>query len=243
MRSDALQTAFGYCVLNMLSVCILAALVAPFARRCRIGTLGLLCAFVAADTLVLVAPLLLGWRVGHWNWTGKLASIALSLTVMRLCLGRAEVGWQRPATRRAVAWTVAGVLVAAALAVPAELLEPSGYPDLETFLFEATLPGLDEELALRGIGFALLLRALSDGPQDGRAPLLATLVSTLWFTTAHVLNLDHGHLRVSWHRILDVLPLGLWFTVIRLRSASLLGGVLAHNATNLVQETLGAFGV
>ena len=242
MFSDALQTATTVSVLNAVSVAVFMALATPLARRCNIGPLAALCAFVAADMFILSAPLLLHWKIGHWNWIGKLASIAFSLVVMQACLGRVEIGWRFPATRQAIAWTVAGIVVAAALAVPAELLVPSGRPDVETYLFEATLPGLDEELVFRGIAIALLVRAFSDGPEDRRAPLLAMLVSTLWFTTAHVLYLDHGHLRVSWSRILDVLPLGLWLTVIRLRSGSLLGGVLAHNTINLVQETLGAFG-
>ena len=243
MLSDTLKIAMTDSVLNAVSVTVFAALAAPLARRRNIGALAALCTFVAADTFILSIPLLVHWKIGHWNWIGKLASIAFSLVVMQVCLGRVEVGWRLPATRQAIAWTVAGIVVAAVLAVPAELLVPSGRPDVETYVFEATLPGCDEELAFRGIAIALLVRAFSDGPEDRRAPLLAMLVSTLWFTTAHVLYLDHGHLRVSWSRILDVLPLGLWLTIIRLRSGSLLGGVLAHNTINLVQETLGAFGV
>ena len=243
MFSDALQTAMTDAVLSMVLVAVFAALAAPLARRCNIRALAALCALVATDTLILSVPLLLHCRIGHWNWTGKLASIVFSLVVMQVWLGRAEVGWRLPATRQAIIWTVAGIVVGAALGVPAELLVPGGRPDVETYLFEATLPGFDEELVFRGIAIALLIRAFFDGSNDRRAPLLAMLVSTLWFTTAHVLYLDHGHLRVSWSRILDVLPLGLWLTVIRLRSGSLLGGVLAHNTINLVQETLGALGV
>ena len=77
--------------------------------------------------------------------------------------------------------------MAALAAFPAEWLEPSAPPDLETFAFEATA--------------------------------------------------------ATWHRILDVLPYGIWLAVVRLQSGSLLGGIVAHNVSNVIQEALGSLGV
>lgn len=240
---NALLAAAESAALNTISVTTFALLFLPFARRRHFPAIGALCAFIVADSLILAVPPLMHWRVGHWNWIGKLASIAFSLAVTRFCLSPEEVAWRLPRGRPAIVWTLAGILVAAVLAIPAELLDPSGKVYAETFLFEATLPGLDEELAFRGIGIALLLKAFSTGPADTRAPLLSAVVSSLWFATAHVVNIDHGRLGVAWLRVLDTLPFGLWFALVRLRSGSLFGGILAYNTANTIQETLSAFGI
>ena len=134
------------------------------------------------------------------------------------------------------------MLIAATAAFPAEWLEPTPPSGLETFCFEATLPGLDEELSFRGVGLACLIRAFSRDGVDGPARVLALWITALWFTAVHVVNLQHGHLVVTWHRILDVLPYGVWLAIIRFRSGSLLGGIIAHNTSNTIQGMLGEFG-
>ncbi len=243
MTIAVLRAVIGVCVLNTGAVSLFFAMAWPFARRRRVVFLACLLVLLTLDILVLVLPLLLHWRLGHWNWTGKVASILFGVVVMRLFLDGREVGWRLPRSRTEIAWSVAGVFVAAVMAVAAQFIEPSARPTAETFAFEATLPGLDEELWFRGIGVALLLKAFSAGPDDRRAQAIVLLVTSFWFTAVHVIDLDGGHLHMSWHRVLDVLPIGVLLAAIRLRSGSLLGCVLAHNAINTIQEALGAFGV
>ena len=110
------------------------------------------------------------------------------------------------------------------------------------FFFEATVPGLDEEFGFRGIGLALLIRAFASDLGDGRALPLAATVVCIWFVAAHVVLVSHGSVLVNWHRVLDVLPFAVWVVVVRLRSGSLLGGIIGHNASNVTQEALGALG-
>ena len=90
----------------------------------------------------------------------------------------------------------------------------------------------------RGVGFALLMRAFSAGPNDRRAEWLTVIVTAVWFTAGHVFNISDGQIHVTWRRLADVLPFGLWFAVIRLKTGGVVGGILAHNLGNLTQELL-----
>ncbi len=229
------------CVSDVVPVLVAVAIVLPFARRTRLRTIGWLVAYIVADDTVALVPLLLGWNFGRWNWVGQGASLLFALAIARLYFSKEEVGLRLPRSRAEVLWTVAGVVGALVVAAPPAITSPVTRPDTETFLFEATLPGPVEELVFRGVGLALLLRAFSDNGRIGRREqIIASLVTALWFTSGHVFHLEHGQLDVRWIRVLDVFPMAIWYVVVRLRSGSLLGGVLAHNAANTLVETLAA---
>ncbi len=228
-------------VSDVVPVLVAVALVLPFARQRRLRPIGWLIAYIVADDTIGLVPLLLGWNFGRWNWIGQCASLLFALVVTRLYFSNGEVGLRLPRTRSEVLWTVAGVVGALIVATPPAIMSPVTRPDIETFLYEATLPGPVEELVFRGVGLALLLRAFSDEGKTGRqAQLIASLVTALWFTSGHVFHLEHGKLDVRWIRVLDVFPMALWYVIVRLRSGSLLGGILAHNAANTLVETLAA---
>ncbi len=226
---------------DVIPVVVAVVLVLPFAPRRRLRPVGWLVAYIVADDTVALVPLLLGWNFGRWNWIGQGASLLFALVVTRLYLSNREVGFRLPQSRSAVLWTVAGVVGALVVATPPAIMGPVTRPDAETFLYQATLPGPVEELVFRGVGLALLLRAFSEEGKPGRrAQLIASLVTALWFTSGHVFHLEHGQLEIRWVRVLDVFPMAIWYVIIRLRSGSLLGGVLAHNAANTLVETLAA---
>ena len=234
---SVLREAYLSDVVPVVAAVVLAA---PFTRQRQLRHVGWLVAYIIADDTVALVPLLLGWNFGRWNWIGQGASLLFGLAVIRLCFSKEEVGLRLPRSRSDVLWTVAGVLCALAIAAPPAILGPVTPPDAETFLYEATLPGPVEELVFRGIGLALLLRTFSNDGQERRDRLIASLVTALWFTSGHVFHLEHGQLEVRWARMLDVFPMALLYVLVRLRSGSLLGGVLAHNAANTLVETLAA---
>ncbi len=240
MLQELLGTFSALSAANVVPAVVAAALACPLARRRRLRYLGWLVAFILADDFVLLMPLLLNWKVGHWNWIGKVLSILFGLTVAKLCFSAAETGLRLPRSRAAILWSLAAVLGAVAIISVPSILADGSPTNLETIAYEATLPGLDEELAFRGIGLALLLRMFSAGPDDRRARVIALLVTSLWFTAVHVVQLQDGQLLVSWSRVLDVFPVGAWLALVRLRSGSLLGGVLAHNAANTASEIISA---
>ena len=210
------------------------------AKERRLIYVAWLVVYIVADDVIGLLPLLLKWNPGQWNWIGQSASLLFSLVVVRLFLENGEVGLRLPRTRPQWSWTLAGILGALAIAVVPALIGSGSRPGLETFAYQATLPGPVEELEFRGIGLALLLRTFTTGKGDRRAPIIAVLVSAVWFTSGHVLHLIDGKLVVVWARFFDVFPMAIWYAVVRLRSASLVGSVLAHNAANTLVEVIAA---
>lgn len=205
---------------------------AAIAREPRCAWLAAFLVFAVCDQLALgLTPHELGWRIGRWNWTGKGISIALSLiAVAALGLTRSEVGLALPTGRTRWCWTLGGVAAGVAIGVAlgvvfADHVRPSG----PALFFESTMPGLDEELSFRGVMFAMLARAFPTAPS--RWP--AVVVTSLLFGDVHVIVAGHdGRLHFVPEGLLFPLPCGLLLAWLRLRSASLLGPMLAHNAAD-----------
>ena len=139
-------------------------------RRARSDRLAL--TLVVASTLALaanllavsLAPALLPKVTSglQWNWVGKVAAIATTLIAYALLPAalRAEAGLfakPRPPEWRSV------LLVAAATALLFWTVAWSSSNRTpvtgETLLFQATMPGLDEESSFRGVLLALLVGA------------------------------------------------------------------------------------
>ena len=177
----------------------LVVLALPLAAERRAGPLVAFVGFAVIQTVVLLGPPALGWQVGRFNWVGKVLSIGVGLLAIRLLqLTRADVGLVLPKGKRG--WIATGLGLAAAVLfylILVFVLGPNGRPTAETLAFEATMPGLDEELAFRGITMALLTQGLARarlGLPDWGLPLA---ISSIWFTIGHMVSLDHGHFVVG----------------------------------------------
>ncbi len=220
----------------------LVLLAVPFSARRRVGPLVAFVVVAMVQTLVLTAPLALGWRLGRWNWIGKLASITTSLAVVRILrLTREEVGLAWPRGRSGWLASAAGLITGLALVTAFVLVSgPNPPPDAETIAYQATMPGLDEELSFRGVAMALLARGFPTTRFALPVWAIPAAVTSLQFTAVHVVNLEHGHLGLAWQAIRFVLPFGLLLALVRVGSSSLLGCVVTHNAVN-VSGYLAAF--
>lgn len=221
----------------------LVLLALPFATERHAAPLLAFVAVAVLQTAVLVVPLVFGWHLGQWNWSGKIASICVGLAAIRvLGLTRTEVGLVLPAGRRAWLVSAAGPLLAMLLVLAfTVVVGPNDRPNAETLAYQATMPGLDEELAFRGIGMALLARGLGR-PRLGLPKwALPLAITSLWFTAAHVVAIEHGHLALMPAAATFVLPMGILLALIRVGSGSLLGGLLGHNAVNVLGDCTAFF--
>jgi len=212
----------------------------PFAKERRIIPLLCILVFVWVSTLASVGPSACGVRLGHWNWLGKALSIMCSLLAFAvLKIPAKDVGLLLP--RTGIAWLVsfAGIVLAIGFeAIRAYMANEINFmPKMETLAFQATMPGLDEELNFRGIQLALLMRAFPTsrlGMPRWVAPLLIT---SFIFTAVHMVAFQHGVLHFVWKDpLLEALPMGFLLGAIRLLTGSLLGPVLCHNAANLTDQ-------
>ena len=201
-----------------------------------------------ADSIATLLPLIYHpLLIPHtrFNWTGKLIDIAVMVTIMLALTAsglfkRADFGFtfrQAPGTTRGLLLVaVPFLLIVAGLTM--KFFGNTSPPKLETVLFEATLPGLAEELVWRG-----LLLALFDRMFAGRVTILGAglgygaIATSLVFGFVHSVQFDSKlMLHTYWDNGAFAVATGLMLVWIRARTKSLVFPVLTHNATNLILE-------
>ncbi len=168
----------------------------------------------------------------HWNWTGELLALVGVLLLARQLVRSAGFSWQAfgftvtqrtSSLRRALA--VAGAVLAANYVLMSfSRFRISDVP-LETWLYQASVPGLVEETVFRGVLLALADRLFAPRWSMGGAALGwgAVLVTAVFVAL-------HGF---SAHALTGVLPAALLYLWLRAVTGSLVLPVIAHNAWNL----------
>jgi membrane protease YdiL (CAAX protease family) len=217
--------------LALAMLLVLPALLRPVARLWAIAALAALALFLG---LLALPPLLSGERLigQHWNWSGQLLALGGALWMASMVARRAGLSWREMGftwTQRAGSIGPALWVAATALVLNLLVMSPSDFRlpsvTLETWLYQATLPGLVEETAFRGVLLALLDRAFVDRSIMFDAPLgWGGMVVTLVFLALH---------GVTPGTLLGVLPAALLYLWLRVRTGSLLMPIAAHNLWNL----------
>ena len=131
---------------------------------------------------------------------------------------------QAPGSLRAALLVSAAALSLNVLVMSRSDFHLAGVP-METWLYQATLPGLAEETAFRGVLLALLDRAYA-----ARKRLLGVGLGWGGAAITLVFVALHG---VTPGTLLGVLPASVLYLWLRLRTGSLVLPVLVHNAWNL----------
>ena len=206
-----------------------------------VGLVGLL--YGLDVVMVLLPPWLGPWANFnlHYNWTGKLLSALLSLLViygLRLASPQ-EVGLVRTVRGWRVVALVA--LFFAGLQLGAGYLNRHHHaqPNLETYLYQLTMPGIAEELFSRGILLALLNRLF---PRT--IPFFGTQTSWGGLATVVLFALGHGFSFAGPLALLPQAPFafgsagnaavfGLLFLWVRERSGSCWAAMATHNLSNI----------
>jgi len=234
-------------VRDLLDVLLLVAATAPAValglwwagpqRRASAGALFL--ALLALDGVATSLPPALGLNPAgaHWNWIGKALSIAWALAfvgIARVPRERVGLTWRQ----RSGSVLPAVLFTASLLIISALLLREPKRPDAETLLYEATLPGMAEELAFRGVFLMLLERAFgaSEEGWGGGAPW-AGGVTALAFGLWHGLAWSAGHVTFDAGAFFFPALGGVAFWWLRQRTGSLVFPIVAHNGANLATYT------
>ncbi|MFZ5538110.1 MAG: CPBP family intramembrane glutamic endopeptidase [Pseudomonadota bacterium] len=220
----------------LLALAVAAALAAPaFADAARRAyAIALVAAFALYFGLTALPESWPGdrWLGDRWNWAGGLLATAGMLALAATLVRRAGFAWrefgftwsQRPGSLRAALLVALPVL---ALNYAALTLSPFRLPGvpLETWLFQATVPGLAEEVAFRGVLLALADRAFAARRTIGGARLgWGGVVVTAGFVAAHGLSPGTAF------GVAAAAVLYLW---LRARTGSLVLPVVVHNLWNL----------
>ncbi|WP_300675423.1 CPBP family glutamic-type intramembrane protease [Soonwooa sp.] len=182
----------------------------------------------------------------HFAWAGKILSLLLSLAII-LSVSKQE--------QQAIGFTLKtnsntqvkfGVLIflgflAFDFIFKMILFPKGGTFDLETFLFQASMPGLTEEIAFRGIGFWLLDKAFPPkwnykGIEFGWGFVIITIL----FGVGHgvVLTTDY-QVKFDLITIIYLIVISSFSVgVLRKFSGNLIFPIIGHNCINLMNAII-----
>jgi membrane protease YdiL (CAAX protease family) len=193
----------------------------------------------ALDDLVLTAPRIGPFAALQWNWQGMLLEIAWVVALAAIVKGlslrdigataQLRPGWRAP--------TLA--VGAATLALPIAFIVGLGARDqltAEGWYFQATMPGLAEELVYRGVFLALFDRAFGRPWRIAGAEVgWGTIVVAVAFATVHAVDVDRSG-TVHINPLFAIGPFigSLFAGWARARLGSLVPLIVIHNASNLV---------
>lgn len=173
------------------------------------------------------------------NWPGKTLSITGTFLLIFLLPGVTfrSVGltWRQNSGSLMPVF-ITGVIVLVMISAIAYFLAPSPTPLLENVLWQATMPGLDEELFFRGLLLLLLHQAFGKrfrllGAETGWGLWVVTVI----FGLLHGVTFSDGALSVSPLIVIGSGYLGFIMTWMRERTGSLVAPILFHNIFNVTQ--------
>jgi hypothetical protein len=211
-----------------------------------IHLLGAIAVLIAYGVSIIWLPDLITWPAWvnalHWNWTGKLISIATTLSLILLWpgLSTAEAGLTLRHKDGSIGPAILAAAILCASAMILQSLVGAGSDTrLETLLFEATLPGIDEELAFRGLLAALLARAFIRQVSVFGAPMgWGDLALCLVFAAGHGLMFIQQQIHFDPFSFGYTGFVGAGLLWMRQRTGSLMLPVLTHNVVNILLVTL-----
>jgi membrane protease YdiL (CAAX protease family) len=107
---------------------------------------------------------------------------------------------------------------------------------IETIAFQATMPGLHEELAFRGVWWVLLALALDPGQiNEGKIPRWTLFATTLLFGAVHAIDLTpQGELAINWLFFGATAMSGLLYGLLQGIGRAIWIPVIVHNLANTI---------
>lgn len=231
-----------YCVIMLTGKIILILPFVLLSSQRHTRSIILLFALFLGNIIVTVSPFYASLHIGHWNWIGKSFAVLFSIILIFLLkLSPNAIGLQLPQTARQ--WRDTGLGIMALMVYMSVIVLASGEPSspnpLENWLFEATLPGIDEELFFRGVAIVVASQAFPQLRFNIPQWIAPFTITTGMFTLLHLFALSHGHISFHWFSTLvGVLPITIGLYVIRCRTGSVFSGMVAHNMANLTNVFL-----
>lgn len=225
--------------LHLLIYAVLFGFFALITRRATVRALFLAAAVYAVHELALRYGQAIptpGFLSGsQWNWMGKLASIAALLAMLPLLSAteRRETGLS---VRFKKGWLIRSLpalifLIAIPIAFARNATRQAW--STETLLFQATLPGIDEELAYRGLMLAVLNVAFLRPWKFCGTPIgPAIFITSIMFGVAHGVTVGESGLSINAFNLARTTFGGLLYGYIMESCGTLIAPIVAHNVSN-----------
>jgi membrane protease YdiL (CAAX protease family) len=227
---DAIISVLVLCALSFLAFLALKF----FDKRLLLAFGILFAVYVAADDWVTG----LGWtalrfiHAGYWNWSGKICSLLLSLTViLALRMSTEATGLVLP--RRNVKIAAIALVPLILLGVVLGLVYKPDPPNAETLAFQLLMPASAEELVYRGIAPALLLGLIHGRNPPPEIPWVVIAIAAVPYSLVHGLSYAHGAFAFDLSSALWTLSGGFVYGWLRFSTSSLLFPLIAHSFTNV----------
>lgn len=190
-----------------------------------------LCYFVSNLALILPNFPFFNFIGGSWNWDGKVYSIACGIAMYFIFRKQfSENNFftfkQNEAGVKPAMWTA---FIIIAIRILGGALNSKVF-DLETLLFQISMPGIDEEIVFRGILLGLMCSSLRCGRSIALSP--AIVINTILFGLVHAWNYQNGALDFNWSSFIATGIVGYALTYITLKTRSILLAILTHNLCN-----------
>lgn len=202
-------------------------------RGWAVAAVATLALFLGLRMLPVLVP---GERVigNLWDWTGLLLGLAGVLLIAFTLVRRGLLDWrdagitlcQAPGSLPLAAGLIVATLGINYVTMSLSPFRLPGVP-LETWLYQASVPGLVEETLFRGVLLAMADRAVS--PRRAKVEVMGArigyggLAVTAAFLALHGLSLG----------AVMILPAALLYLWLRARTGSLVLPIVAHNLWNL----------
>lgn len=230
--------SFAEALLQLLIIGLLILLTGYPLKRNDQKFLILFCLLFLLDAVIVGS---LNISVVHdqkWNWIGKAGSLLWTVIFIftTKLLTREEVGWTLSIINQKSVLIIIAIILFFRLAIRLFFQGFTYGYNIETFIYQATLPGIAEEIVFRGILLALLNQVFLK-----KWIILRTSFGNGLVVTSILFGLVHGlSLNRSWipdfnsQRFVMTGALGFAFGLVKEKSKSLLPGILFHNLWNII---------
>lgn len=174
---------------------------------------------------------------GNWNWDGKIYGTLCG--VVMYSLFRREFADNNFFTLRQDTKGLKSALKVAiaimCVSVLGGIVNDKEF-NLETLLFQISMPGLDEEMMYRGVMLGLMCSALRTGNAAWRNP--AIVINAILFGLVHSLSFSDGALQINAMNFVwtGIVGYGLGYMTIKTRSIVI--PMLTHNLYNFTLNLL-----
>lgn len=226
-------------IINLLIISPLVILTLNDKTRKTFNILMVFGVFYLSNTILLFLPLEfkhLSLLKGSWNWTGKMFAI-LGSFIFILLHKRPSLKQYHLTLNQHRNFILKGVLVVMSILFVRTgvsfYLGASTKGDVETILFQLTMPGIDEEIAFRGIMLGLLFNVLR--------PFQTKIFHPAIIVTATLFGLVHGlvvtqdfELYFDAFPFLNSFALGIIWGWLTIESGSILLPLVSHNLFNVL---------
>ena len=174
---------------------------------------------------------------GNWNWDGKIYGIVCGIVMYfifrrQLCENDFFTFKQNKAGLKSALKVVAVII---SISILGGVVKDRDF-NLETLLFQISMPGIDEEIMYRGVLLGLMCSALRSGGAAWRNP--AIIINGVLFGLVHALSISDGALQFSIMNFVWTWIFGYGFGYIAIKTRSILLPILTHNLYNFTMNLL-----